>query len=149
MLNWDDILNFSKNGTPEPTRRIEKTNEEWKSILTKEQYQIARLKGTERPGSGAFCESYEDGIYSCVCCSTELFDSTIKFSSGTGWPSFTQPIQENAIKYIGDYSFGMQRIEVLCNTCDAHLGHVFPDGPPPSGLRYCVNSVSIQLKKGE
>lgn len=149
MLNWDDILNFSKNGTPEPTRRIEKTNEEWKSILTKEQYQVARLKGTERPGSGAFCESYEEGIYSCVCCGTELFNSTIKYSSGTGWPSFTQPIQENAIKYIGDYSFGMQRIEVLCNTCDAHLGHVFPDGPPPSGLRYCVNSVSIQLKKGE
>ena len=146
MLNWDDILNFSKNGTPSPKNRIIKTHEEWQAILTDEQYKITRLKGTERPGSGAFCESYEEGIYSCICCNTELFDSTIKYSSGTGWPSFTQPIQENAIKYIGDYSFGMQRIEILCNTCEAHLGHVFPDGPPPSNLRYCVNSISIQLK---
>lgn len=146
MLKWDDIIGFSKNGNPEPTNKVVKTEQEWKSILSEEQYNITRLKGTERPGSGAFCESYEEGIYNCVCCNTELFDSTIKFSSGTGWPSFTQPIQRNAIKYIGDFSFGMQRIEVLCNTCDAHLGHVFPDGPEPSGLRYCVNSISIQLK---
>lgn len=146
MLNWDDIIDFSKNGNPEPTNKVVKTEQEWKSILSEEQYNITRLKGTERPGSGAFCESYEEGIYNCVCCNTELFDSTIKFSSGTGWPSFTQPIQRNAIKYIGDFSFGMQRIEILCNTCDAHLGHVFPDGPEPSGLRYCVNSISIQLK---
>lgn len=146
MLNWDDILNFAKKGTPPPANKVIKTNEEWQNVLTDEQYKITRLKGTERPGSGAFCESYEEGIYSCICCNTELFDSTIKYSSGTGWPSFTQPIEKNAIKYIGDYSFGMQRIEILCNTCDAHLGHVFPDGPAPSGLRYCVNSISIQLK---
>jgi peptide-methionine (R)-S-oxide reductase len=147
MLTWKDIINFSVNGNPVPDKRVEKTEAEWKAQLTPEQFRITRQKATERPHSGALCSSYEAGKYNCVCCNTPLFDSTIKFSSGTGWPSFTQPIKENAIKYQKDSSLGMVRVEVMCNTCDAHLGHVFPDGPEPSGLRYCVNSESMQLEK--
>jgi peptide-methionine (R)-S-oxide reductase len=147
MLNWNDIIHFTVKGNPKPDRRVEKTDEEWRELLTEEQYRITRLKGTERPGSGAYCTSYEPGIYSCICCNTPLFDSSIKFTSGTGWPSFTQPIKENAIKYEKDASHGMIRVEIMCNTCDSHLGHVFPDGPAPSGLRYCVNSLSIKLNE--
>lgn len=147
MLNWNDVIRFANNGTPAPDKRVEKTEDEWRATLTPEQFQIARLKGTERAGTGEFCTSHEAGIYSCICCGTRLFDSTIKFESGTGWPSFTQPIKENAIKYEKDTSYGMVRVEVMCNTCDCHLGHVFPDGPAPSGLRYCVNSASIQIIK--
>ncbi|MEO8821770.1 MAG: peptide-methionine (R)-S-oxide reductase MsrB [Ginsengibacter sp.] len=147
MLNWNDVRKFAKNGNLAPDRRVEKTAEEWKAILTPEQFKIARLKGTERAGSGALCHSHEAGQYNCICCDTPLFDSTIKFNSGTGWPSFTQPIKENAIKYKMDGGFLMARVEVICNVCDAHQGHVFPDGPPPSGLRYCINSESINLVK--
>lgn len=147
MLTWRDIIRFSVNGNPTPDYRVEKTAEEWQKLLTPEQFRITRNKGTEMAGTGALCSVYEDGKYNCVCCDTPLFDSTIKFSSGSGWPSFTQPIKENAIKYHKDSSFGMVRVEVLCNTCDAHLGHVFPDGPEPSGLRYCVNSASMKLEK--
>lgn len=147
MLNWNHVIKFANHGTPAPERRVDKTEEEWKALLTPEQFRITRKKGTERAGSGALCHAYDAGKYSCICCGTELFDSTIKFNSGTGWPSFTQPIQENAVKYEKDTSFGMVRVEAMCNTCDAHLGHVFPDGPEPSGLRYCINSESIQLKK--
>jgi peptide-methionine (R)-S-oxide reductase len=147
MLTWKDVMAFAVKGNPKPNRRIEKSEEEWKEILTTEQYRIARRKGTEAPGTGALCSVYDAGKYNCVCCDTPLFDSTIKFSSGTGWPSFTQPIAENAIKYEKDASFGMVRVEVMCNTCDAHLGHVFPDGPEPSGLRYCINSASMVLDK--
>ena len=149
MLSWKDIINFTVKGNPVPDRRVEKTDEEWKQILSPEQYRITRKKGTEAPYSGALCSVYEAGVYSCICCDTELFDSTIKFESGSGWPSFTQPIKENAISYEKDTSFGMIRVEVMCNTCDAHLGHVFPDGPEPSGLRYCINSESIQIEKKE
>ncbi|MGV6832694.1 MAG: peptide-methionine (R)-S-oxide reductase MsrB [bacterium] len=149
MLTWKDIIHFTVNGNPEPDQRIEKTEDDWRKILTPEQFRITRQKGTERPHSGALCSIYEPGKYHCVCCNTPLFDSNIKFSSGTGWPSFTQPVQINAIKYLKDTSFGMTRVEVLCNTCDAHLGHVFPDGPEPSGLRYCVNSESMKLEKEE
>ena len=145
MLTWIDVIKFANNGNPAPDRRVEKTNEEWKKILTSEQFQIARLKGTERAGTGEFCERHEPGLYGCICCGTPLFDSRVKFESGTGWPSFTQPVKENAIKYEKDTSYGMVRVEVMCNTCDAHLGHVFPDGPEPSGLRYCINSASMQL----
>lgn len=108
---------------------------------------ITRLKGTERAGSGEFCHAHDAGQYNCICCDTPLFDSTIKFNSGTGWPSFTQPIKENAIKYENDVAYRMIRVEVMCNVCDAHQGHVFPDGPAPSGLRYCINSESINLVK--
>ncbi len=147
MLNWNDIIRFVNRGNLNPDRRVEKTEEEWKKKLTPQQFRITRKKGTEPAGSGAFCHAHDAGKYSCICCGTPLFDSTIKFNSGTGWPSFTQPIKDNAIKYEKDVSFGMVRVEVMCNTCDAHLGHVFPDGPEPSGLRYCVNSESIDLLK--
>jgi peptide methionine sulfoxide reductase msrA/msrB len=145
MLTWIDVIKFANNGSPIPDRRVEKTEEEWRDILTPEQFQIARLKGTERAGTGEFCERHEPGLYGCVCCGTPLFDSRVKFESGTGWPSFGQPVKENAIKYEKDNSYGMVRVEVMCNTCDAHQGHVFPDGPEPSGLRYCINSASMQL----
>lgn len=145
ILTWKDVINFAVNGNPTPDKRVEKTAAEWQELLTPEQFRVTRQKGTERPNSGALCSVYDEGKYKCVCCGTPLFDSTIKFSSGTGWPSFTQPIKENAIKYEKDTTFGMVRVEVMCNTCDAHLGHVFPDGPEPSGLRYCINSASMIL----
>lgn len=144
MLKWLDIIKFANNGNPVPDRRIEKTQEEWKALLTPEQFNITRLKGTERAFSSELCSYFEPGRYACVCCGTALFDAGTKFESGTGWPSFTQPIKENAVAYHKDKSFGMQRIEALCNTCDAHLGHVFQDGPMPSGLRYCMNAVSLK-----
>lgn len=147
MLTWKDIINFSVNGNPAPDKRIEKTDAEWKKQLTEEEFRVTRLKGTERPHTGELCSTYEEGKYNCKCCNTPLFDSTIKYDSKSGWPSFTQPIKQNAIKYIKDTTFGMVRVEVLCNTCDAHLGHIFPDGPEPSGLRYCINSASLQLEK--
>ncbi|MEZ5008062.1 MAG: peptide-methionine (R)-S-oxide reductase MsrB [Chitinophagales bacterium] len=144
MLNWNDVIKFANHGNPEPERRVEKTDAEWKAQLTQEQYEVARLKGTERAHTGEFCEAHQPGLYACICCETLLFDSREKFESGTGWPSFTQPVKENAIKYHKDTSYGMVRVEVMCNVCDAHLGHVFPDGPPPSGLRYCTNSASLK-----
>jgi len=147
MLTWKNVINFAVNGNPKPDKRVEKTETQWRDELTPEQYRITRQKGTERAHSGALCTTYDAGKYNCVCCNTPLFDSTIKFSSGTGWPSFTQPIKENAIKYEKDTAYGMVRVEVMCNTCDAHLGHIFPDGPEPSGLRYCINSESMILEK--
>ncbi|HET8737372.1 MAG TPA: peptide-methionine (R)-S-oxide reductase MsrB [Pricia sp.] len=147
MITWKDVIRFSTKGSPEPDRKVEKTKEEWREILTPEQFRITREKGTEVAHSGAYCEAHEAGKYNCICCDAPLFDSTIKFESGTGWPSFHQPIQENAVKYEKDTSFGKVRVEALCNTCDAHLGHVFPDGPPPSGLRYCMNSLSLRLQE--
>lgn len=145
MLNWNKIIHYAINGSPAPDQRVEKTEDEWRAILTPDQFNITRLKYTERPHSGEYCTSHEAGKYSCICCGTPLFDSSIKFESGTGWPSFTEPIKENAIKYIRDTSHGMVRVETVCNTCDAHLGHVFPDGPPPGELRFCINSESLQL----
>ena len=147
MLNWNDLIAFAKNGNPEPDKKVVKTDAEWKAQLTEEQYRVTRLKGTERPHSSELCSLFEPGIYGCVCCDSLLFDGSEKFESGTGWPSFTQPIKENAVGYIKDVSFGMIRIEAICNTCDAHLGHVFPDGPEPSGLRYCMNAVSLKKIK--
>ena len=148
-MTWKDVIHFAMNGNPTPDKIIRKTNDEWKAQLTSEQFQITRCKGTEMAFSGAHCSTYESGIYNCICCNTSLFDSTIKFNSNSGWPSFTKPIKNNAIKYFKDASHGMIRVEILCNTCEAHLGHVFPDGPEPTGLRFCVNSASIQLKKDE
>lgn len=149
MLTWKNVINFAVKGNPKPERRVEKTDAQWREILTPEQFRITRNKGTEAPHSGALCGIHETGKYNCVGCDTPLFDSTIKFESGTGWPSFTQPVTQNAIKYKKDESFGMIRVEVMCNTCDAHLGHVFPDGPEPSGLRYCINSESLKLEASE
>lgn len=146
MLTWKGVINYAVKGNPIPDRRVEKTDAEWRKILSPEQFRVTRNKGTEAPHSGALCGIHESGKYNCICCDTPLFDSTIKFESGTGWPSFTQPVKENAIKYEKDAAFGMVRVEVMCNTCDAHLGHVFPDGPEPSGLRYCINSESMKLE---
>ncbi len=147
MMNWNDVIKYANNGSPKPDRRVTKTDEEWKAQLTPEQYRITRRKGTEAAFTGELCSVYDKGKYSCICCDTPLFDSTIKFESTSGWPSFTEPIKENAIKYEKDSAFGMVRVEVMCNTCDGHLGHVFPDGPEPSGLRFCINSESIKLEK--
>lgn len=146
MLTWKDVIRFAEKGNPTPDRRVEKTDTEWQQLLTPDQFYVARGKGTERAFTGAYCQSHEPGLYSCICCGSQLFDANLKFESGTGWPSFTQPIRQNAIKYEKDTSFGMIRVEVMCNVCDAHLGHVFPDGPSTQGgLRYCINSASIQL----
>ena len=128
-------------------QKVIKSDEEWRQQLTPEQYHVARGKGTERPFSGEYCEAKDPGIYVCVCCGTELFESKTKFESGTGWPSFTEPIEKERVPLENDYSYGMFRTEVLCNVCDAHLGHVFNDGPPPTGMRYCLNSVSLVLKR--
>ena len=145
MINWNDIIIYVNQGNPKPEKRIERSEQEWQEMLSPEQYRITRRKGTEMAFTGEYCHAHEAGKYQCVCCNSPLFDSSIKFDSKSGWPSFTEPIAENAIKYEKDTSFGMFRVEVMCNVCDAHLGHVFPDGPPPSGLRYCINSASIKL----
>lgn len=147
MLNWQDIMRMSEKGNPEPAYRVEKSDEQWRQQLSDEAFYVTRQKGTERPYSSASCTLFEPGRYLCVCCDNVLFAGDEKFDSGSGWPSFTQPAQANAIAYISDSSHGMQRIEAVCNVCDAHLGHVFPDGPPPSHLRYCINAVAIY--KGE
>ncbi|QDH78258.1 peptide-methionine (R)-S-oxide reductase MsrB [Echinicola soli] len=144
MLNWSNVIHFANNGSPAPKKRTEKSEEEWKGLLTPEQFNITRLKGTERAHSSEMCSLFEPGKYACICCDTLLFDAGEKFESGTGWPSFTQPVEESAVAYHKDVGFGMVRVEITCNSCDAHLGHVFPDGPEPSGLRYCVNAVSMK-----
>lgn len=146
LLTWKNVIHFATKGNPKPDNRVEKTEAQWKAILTPEQFRITRKSGTEAPHTGALCSRYDAGKYNCVCCKTPLFDSNIKFNSSSGWPSFSQPIKENSIKYIKDSSYGMVRIEVQCNTCDAHLGHIFPDGPHPSGLRYCINSESMEIQ---
>lgn len=143
MQTWTDILKIARDGNPEPERRVERTDAEWRARLTPEQYRVTRARGTERPFSSEMCSLFEPGLYACLCCDTLLFDSDEKFESGTGWPSFTQPVEERAIAYHIDGSLAMQRVETICNTCDAHLGHVFPDGPGPSGLRYCINAVAL------
>jgi methionine-R-sulfoxide reductase len=144
MIRWPEILNLAKNGNPAPDRKVVKTEGEWRSQLTEEQYYVTRQAGTERPFSSEMCSLFEPGIYACVCCETVLFDSTEKFESGTGWPSFTQPLASNVVAYHFDGPAFLQRVETICNTCDAHLGHVFPDGPAPSGLRYCMNAVALK-----
>ena len=144
MLTWPDVLALASDGNPDPPRRVEKTADEWRAVLTQEQYRVARDKGTERAHSSEMCSLFEPGRYRCICCATELFDSSAKFESGTGWPSFALPLADNVVAYIWDNAYGMKRIEAACNVCDAHLGHVFPDGPAPSGLRFCINAVSLQ-----
>jgi methionine-R-sulfoxide reductase len=147
MLTWNEILRTSKDGNPAPDRKVVKTEAEWRQQLSPEEYKVTREAATERAFSSAMCGLFEPGIYSCLCCDTLLFDASEKFESGTGWPSFTQPIKSNAIAYNVDNSYGMARVETVCNTCDAHLGHVFPDGPRPSGLRYCMNALALRKAK--
>jgi peptide-methionine (R)-S-oxide reductase len=123
-----------------------KTDDEWKSVLTKEQYEVLRLKATERPFTGKYLNNKEKGVYYCAGCGTPLFDSETKFKSGSGWPSFYAPINEENIEENRDLSFGMVRKEVLCKKCGGHLGHVFDDGPKPTGQRFCINSISLDFK---
>lgn len=126
--------------------KVQKTEQEWKQELSADQFAVCRLAGTERAFTGKYWDHKDKGVYVCACCGTPLFTSVTKYDSGSGWPSFFQPLQAEVIREKRDSSHGMVRTEVLCGACDAHLGHVFPDGPPPTGLRYCINSLSLDFR---
>ena len=142
-----ELIFIANTGEIKLVDRVKKKDEEWRKELDPETYQVARKQGTEQAFTGKYHDCHEDGIYRCACCDTDLFDSETKFESGTGWPSFWAPIAEENVKTNVDKSFFMVRNEVLCARCDAHLGHVFDDGPPPTGKRYCMNSASLKLVK--
>lgn len=134
---------------PEGDRKVTKTEDEWRRELTPEEFRVARMAGTERAFTGRYWDTKTAGTYGCICCDTPLFRSDAKFDSGCGWPSFFEPLEGAKLVEVRDRTLGMLRTEIRCQTCDAHLGHVFPDGPPPTGLRYCINSVSLMLDPDE
>jgi peptide-methionine (R)-S-oxide reductase len=144
MLTWREVVGRARGGNVAPPRTVRKSDAEWRAQLSPAAYHVMREHGTERAFSSDLCSSFEPGRYACVGCGTELFDAQTKFESGTGWPSFTAPVAPDVIAYHLDHSHGMVRVETRCNVCEAHLGHVFPDGPPPTGLRFCINAVALQ-----
>jgi methionine-R-sulfoxide reductase len=143
-LTWRGVLQLTRDGNPKPPRRLELSDAQWRERLSPERFRILRQKGTERAHSSSMCTLFEPGRYACAACGTELFDASSKFDSKSGWPSFTQAATPGVVAYHDDSSHGMKRVETTCNVCDSHLGHVFPDGPAPSGLRYCINALSLE-----
>jgi len=148
-MDWAEVIRLAQGAANPPPHRVEQSAEQWRAVLSAEQFQVTRLGGTERAFSNPMCGLFQPGRYACTCCGTELFDAVSKFESNTGWPSFGAPLARGVVGYLIDSSHGMVRIEARCNICDAHLGHVFPDGPGPTGLRYCINAISLKKLPGD